>query len=74
MKIYRNSLARYLEPAWTTLINICVAFAIYAIARLAFLLENWRYFANDLSFRQLSTLFYGGYIFDRSAIVYTNAL
>ncbi|WP_276909584.1 LTA synthase family protein [Hallella colorans] len=74
MKIYRNSLARYLEPAWTTLINICVAFAIYAIARLAFLLENWHYFANDLSFRQLSTLFYGGYIFDRSAIVYTNAL
>lgn len=74
MKIYRNSLARYLEPAWTTLINICMAFAIYAIARLAFLLENWHYFANDLSFRQLSTLFYGGYIFDRSAIVYTNAL
>lgn len=74
MKNYRNSLARYLEPAWTTLINICVAFAIYAIARLAFLLENWHYFANDLSFRQLSTLFYGGYIFDRSAIVYTNAL
>lgn len=74
MKIYRNSLARYLEPAWTTLINICVAFAIYAIARLAFLLENWDYFAHDLSFRQLSTLFYGGYIFDRSAIVYTNAL
>lgn len=74
MKIYRNSLARYLEPAWTTLINICVAFAIYAIARLAFLLENWHYFANDLSFRQLSTLFYGGYIFDRSAIVYSNAL
>lgn len=74
MKIYRNSLARYLEPAWTTLINICVAFAIYAIARLAFLLENWHYFANDLSFRHLSTFFYGGYIFDRSAIVYTNAL
>lgn len=74
MKIYRNSLARYLEPAWATLINICVAFAIYAIARLAFLLENWDYFAHDLSFRQLSTLFYGGYIFDRSAIVYTNAL
>ena len=74
MKIYRNSLARYLEPAWTTLINICVAFAIYAIARLAFLLENWHYFTNDLSFRHLSTIFYGGYIFDRSAIVYTNAL
>lgn len=74
MKNYRNSLARYLEPAWATLINICVAFAIYAIARLAFLLENWDYFAHDLSFRQLSTLFYGGYIFDRSAIVYTNAL
>lgn len=73
MKNYRNSLARYLEPAWATLINICVAFAIYAIARLAFLLENWDYFAHDLSFRQLSTLFYGGYIFDRSAIVYTNA-
>ena len=51
-----------------------MAFVVYLIARVAFLLENFSYFSEGLSFSQVGEWFWGGYIFDRSAITYTNSL
>lgn len=56
------------------LLNLILVFLLYIVARLAFLFENYSYFSEGLSVSRLSTMFWGGYIFDRSAIAYTNIL
>lgn len=56
------------------LLNIIMVFVVYLIARFEFLFENWSYFSTDLSWSRLSTILWGGYMFDRSAIAYTNLL
>lgn len=63
-----------LAPFVAMLLNIVMAFVVYMIARVEFLLENYSYFSGDLTLSHLATMFYGGYIFDRSAITYTNIL
>lgn len=65
---------QYLAPFGALVVNIFVAFVVYLIARVAFLLENFSYFSEGLSFSQMGEWFWGGYIFDRSAITYTNSL
>ena len=54
--------------------NLLIVFAVYMVCRVAYLLENYSYFSQDLSLSRLATMFGGGYMFDRSAIVYTNSL
>ncbi|MDY6398167.1 MAG: hypothetical protein SPL22_10605, partial [Treponema sp.] len=51
-----------------------LAYVVYTIARLAFLAENYSFFADNLSAAHLSELLWGGLVFDTSAILYTNAL
>lgn len=63
-----------LAPFLAMVLNLIMVFATYFIARVEFLLENYSYFSNDLTAGHLATMFYGGWIFDRSAITYTNAL
>ena len=65
---------RYMAPFVSLVVNIFMAFVVYLIARVAFLLENFSYFSEGLSFSQVGEWFWGGYIFDRSAITYTNSL
>lgn len=65
---------QYLAPFGALVVNIFMAFVVYLIARVAFLLENFSYFSEGLSFSQVGEWFWGGYIFDRSAITYTNSL
>lgn len=65
---------QYLAPFGALVVNIFMAFVVYLIARVAFLLENFGYFSEGLSFSQVGEWFWGGYIFDRSAITYTNSL
>lgn len=65
---------QYLAPFASLVVNIFMAFVVYLIARVAFLLENFSYFSEGLSFSQVGEWFWGGYIFDRSAITYTNSL
>lgn len=65
---------QYLAPFVSLVVNIFMAFVVYLIARVAFLLENFSYFSEGLSFSQVGEWFWGGYIFDRSAITYTNSL
>ena len=61
-------------PFGAMILNLLMAFVVYFIARVEFLFENYSYFSGNLSASHLIELFYGGYIFDRSAIAYTNAL
>ncbi|WP_314312336.1 sulfatase-like hydrolase/transferase [Hoylesella saccharolytica] len=61
-------------PFVALLVNLLLAFGLYIVARIEFLFENYNYFCAVLSPTRLYQLFYGGYIFDRSAITYTNAL
>ena len=61
-------------PLTALIVNLLIAFALYAIARLEFLLANLSYFSTDLTAGHFFRYFTGGYMFDRSAITYTNAL
>jgi phosphoglycerol transferase MdoB-like AlkP superfamily enzyme len=49
--------------------NLILAYVVYAIARVAYLLDNWSYFAPGLSWET----WLGGLVFDTSAILVTNA-
>lgn len=69
-----KAVKQYLAPFGALVVNIFMAFVVYLIARVAFLLENFSYFSEGLSFSQVGEWFWGGYIFDRSAITYTNSL
>ncbi len=55
-------------------LNLAMAFVLYFIARVAFLLENYTYFSSNLSFSHLCDLFGGAMVFDSSAIAYTHIL
>lgn len=54
--------------------NLLIALVVYNIARIEFILENYSYFSEHLSWSYLLRMFGGGYMFDRSALVYTNLL
>lgn len=61
-------------PVISLILNLVMAFALYFIARVEFLLENWSLLSADLSFSHLCQMFGGGFMFDRTAIIYTNML
>ncbi len=62
-----------LAPFVALFANLLLAFGLYIVARIEFLFENYNYFCAVLSPARLWRLFCGGYMFDRSAIFYTNA-
>ncbi|SFF86093.1 Phosphoglycerol transferase MdoB [Prevotella sp. KH2C16] len=61
-------------PVIALVANLAMAFVYYSIARVEFLLENWDLFSADLTFAHLCRMFGGGFMFDRTAIVYTHML
>lgn len=65
---------RLLWPLATVLVNLLLAYAVYFVARVVFLLENWNLYAANLTFPHLLEMFRGGVMFDTTAILYTNAL
>ena len=67
-------LSKTFSPIVALLVNLLIAFVVYNISRIEFILENLSYFSEHLSFSYLLRMFGGGYMFDRSAIVYSNAL
>lgn len=71
---FNKALASPYGPFIAMALNILMAFVIYAIARLEFLFENFGYFSNNISLSLIGKWMEGGYMFDRSAIAYTNAL
>ncbi len=64
----KRILESYLSPLVATLLNLLLAYVVYAIARVAYLLDNWSYFAGSLS----AEIWQGGLVFDTAAILVTN--
>lgn len=62
------------SPAVALMGNLLMAYVVYFIARVAYLLENYGAFSEGLSLSHLCTIFGGGLVFDTSAILYTNML
>lgn len=63
---------KLLSPLGATLYNLLMAYVVYFIARIAYLLENWSYFSPNLSFGHIMEMLAGGLVFDTSAILVTN--
>jgi len=61
-------LESYLSPLVATVVNLLLAYVVYAIARVAYLLDNWNYFSNSLT----ADVVQGGLVFDTAAILVTN--
>ena len=61
-------------PLATTLYNLVLAYVVYFLARIIFLLENWSYFSQGLTFGHLMELMSAGLVFDTSAIMITHVL
>ena len=64
----RKILESYLSPLVATLVNLLLAYVVYFVARMAYLLDNWSYFSDSLTIEVLQ----GGLVFDTAAILVTN--
>ena len=64
----RKILESYLSPLVATLVNLLLAYLVYFVARMAYLLDNWSYFSDSLTTEVLQ----GGLVFDTAAILVTN--
>lgn len=63
-----------LQPLFSLVANVVLAYLVYFVARVAYLLENYSFFKEGLSFGHLIRMFRGGLMFDTTALVYSNAL
>ena len=70
MSIKRRLLSVPLCFVW----NMALVYVIYEICRLVFLAVNWGMFADSLTWGGFMEMLRGGWFFDTSAILYTNAL
>lgn len=71
MKIRRSML---LSSPLSMLLNLALVYVVYEICRFVYLFENWSVFSANLSWGTLADILRGGWMFDTSAILYTNAL
>ena len=63
-----------LQPLFSLVANVVLAYLVYLVARVAYLLENYSFFKEGLNFGHLMRMFRGGLMFDTTALVYSNAL
>ena len=61
-------------PLVALALNLIMAYIVYFIARVAYLLENYSIFSQGLDTNGLISAFQGGLMFDSSAIMYTCSL
>ena len=61
-----------LSPLGALICNLLLAYAVYFVARITYLLVNLSYFSQGMTFNHLLELFGGGLVFDTSAILVTN--
>ena len=54
--------------------NLLFVYVVYALCRIEFVVENWRTFSHTLLQNSWADLLTGCWMFDTSAILYTNAL
>ena len=67
-----KTLYPYFRPLAALCCNLLLAYALYFIARMAFLLENYSYYEDHLGVGHLVEIFRGGLVFDTSAILVTH--
>ncbi len=70
IKIRRSLLSSQL----CMLLNLALVYVVYEVCRFVYLFENWSTFSANLSWKSLGEILRGGWMFDTSAILYTNAL
>ena len=63
-----------LQPLFSLVANVVLAYLVYLVARVTYLLENYSFFKEGLNFGHLMRMFRGGLMFDTTALVYSNAL
>lgn len=56
------------------LLNLIIIYITYGICRVAFVIENWGLFASDFQWSSVPEMLHGAWMFDTSAILYTNVL
>ena len=61
-----------LSPLAATVCNLLLLYVVYFLARITYLLVNYSYFSQNLSFGHLMEMLRGGLVFDTSAILVTN--
>lgn len=61
-------------PLMAVAANIVLAFLVYSLARVEYLLENWSYFSQSVEEGRITDLLAAGLRFDTPGIFYTNAL
>lgn len=65
---------KFVRLPWYFVINLVLVYLVYAVCRVAFVLENWYLFGEHLTMAGIFELVKGCIIFDTAAICYTNAL
>ena len=71
MKI-KTPIKIYLTPVAALLCNLAIAYVVYFLARIVYLLGNYSYFEQGLTLPHLTELFHGGLVFDTAAILVTH--
>ena len=61
----KTLLRSYLSPLIAMLANLLLAYIVYMVARIAFLMENWQFFTGPFTF----DIFKGSLVFDTTAIL-----
>lgn len=74
MKIEKDCVLGYLSPIGTVVWNLGMAYIMYFIARLVFLVTNYSFYEGHLAFPHLMEMLGGGLVFDTAAILVTNSL
>ena len=75
----RNKISQFFSqnsfsPLLTVVANLALAYVVYFVCRIVFLLTNLSSFSDTLTPAHLLEMLRGGFLFDSSAIMYTNAL
>ena len=65
---------RPLLPPLALICNLVLAYVLYFLCRVVYILEFWDLYATGWSQLSIASLLQGGFIFDTSAILYTNLL
>ena len=68
----RKFIIGLLKPLGSVLWNLMLIYVVYFVARVVYLLVNYSYFEQGLTFTHLMEMFGGGLMFDTSAILVTN--
>lgn len=73
-KIKRFLTYNSFAPLLTVVCNLVLAYVVYFVCRIVFLLTNYSSFSDNLTAGHLIEMLCGGFLFDSSAIMYTNVL